>query len=96
MDDIKTGIKIVSGSDDKFFIAVQTASNQSGYCDQYLRKMLRYEKLRGIKIGQLWLIECTSLLKYIEQASTNEDLRYGPRIRIRVDGKRTKQEYVKG
>jgi hypothetical protein len=92
MNVIKDGIKVVSGSVESFFIAVQTASNQSGYSGQYLRKMLRYEKLQGIKIGQLWLIECKSLLEYIEEASTTEDLRYGPRIKNKVNQKPTKQE----
>jgi hypothetical protein len=87
MNVIKNEINILNGSADNFFIAVQTASNQSGYCGQYLRKMLRYEKIRGIKIGQLWLIECKSLLEYIEEASTTEDLRYGPRIKICVNEK---------
>jgi hypothetical protein len=92
MNVIKYEIKILNVSADNVFMAVQTASNQSGYCDQYLRKMLRYEKIRGIKIGQLWLIECKSLLEYIGEASTTEDLRYGPRIRNRVNQKPTKQE----
>jgi hypothetical protein len=83
MNDSNEGIKILNAADDNVFIAVQTASKQSGYCDQYLRKMLRYEKLRGIKIGQLWLIECRSLLEYVEEVTTTEDLRYGPRIKIR-------------
>jgi hypothetical protein len=55
MDDLNRGIKILNGSVDNVFIAVQIASNQSGYSGQYLRKMLRYEKIQGIKIGQLWL-----------------------------------------
>jgi hypothetical protein len=54
--------------------------------------MLRYENLQGIKIGQLWLIECKSLLEYIEETSTTEDLRYGPRIKNKVNQKPTKQE----
>jgi hypothetical protein len=92
MDDLNRGIKILNGSVDNVFIAVQIASNQSGYSDQYLRKMLRHEIIQGIKIGQLWLIECKSLLEYIEEASTTEDLRYGSRIKIRVNEKPTKQE----
>ena len=50
MNVIKTGIKILNSSNDNVFIAVQTASKQSGYSDQYLRKMLQYEKIQGIKI----------------------------------------------
>ncbi len=38
------------------------------------------------------VIECKSLLEYIEEASTTEDLRYGSRIKIRVNEKPTKQE----
>ena len=81
MNVINNGIKVLSGSVDNYFIAVQIASNQSGYSGQYLRKMLRYDKIRGIKIGQLWLIECKSLLEYIEEASTTEDRRYGPHVK---------------
>jgi hypothetical protein len=80
MNDINE-IKTLNGSTDNFFIAVQTASNQSGYCDQYLRKMLRNETIKGIKIGQLWLIVYKSLCEYIEEASTTDDLRYGPRVK---------------
>jgi len=82
MNVIKNAIKLLSDSDDTVFIAVQIASKQSGYSDQYLRKMLRSEKLQGIKIGQLWLIVYKSLRAYIEVASTTEDLRYGPRAKI--------------
>ena len=84
---IKNEIKILNSSTDNVFIAVQTASNQSGYCDQYLRKMLRYEKLRGIKIGQVWLILYKSLRGYIEVVSTMEDLRYGPKVKDQVNEK---------
>ncbi len=81
MNIIKNGIKIQNDSDESVFIAVQTASNQSGGSDQYLRKMLRHEIIQGMKFGQLWLIECKSLLEYIEEASTTEDRRYGPHVK---------------
>jgi len=96
MNVIKYEINILNGSADNCFIAVQKASNQSGYCGQYLRKMLRYEKIRGIKIGQLWLIECKSLLEYVEEVTITEDLRYGPRIKNKVSEKPNKQEQVGG
>jgi excisionase family DNA binding protein len=89
MNVIKNGIKILNGQDENVFIAVQIASKQLGYSDQYLRKLLRNETIQGIKIGQLWLILCKSLLEYIEVASTTEDLRYGPRVKIKVNEKLT-------
>ena len=89
MSVIKNRIKILNGPDENVFIAVQIASKQSGYSDQYLRKMLRHEIIQGIKIGQLWLIEYKSLLEYIEVSSTIEDLRYGPRVKIKVNEKPT-------
>ena len=38
-------------------ITVQTAAAATGYNIQYLRRMLRSGALKGIKIGQMWLIE---------------------------------------
>jgi hypothetical protein len=81
MNVIKNGIKISGSPDDNVFIAVQKASKQSGYSDQYLRKMMRNETITGIKIGQLWLIVYKSLCEYIEEGSTIDDLRYGPRLK---------------
>jgi len=43
-------------------------------------------------MGQLWLIECKSLLEYIEKVSTTEDLRYGPRIKNKVNQKPSEQK----
>jgi len=36
---------------------VEAAADVTGYNIQYLRRMLRSGKLRGVKIGQLWLME---------------------------------------
>jgi excisionase family DNA binding protein len=36
---------------------VQAAASYSGYCLQYLRRLLRNGKLEGVKIGQLWLVD---------------------------------------
>ena len=42
-------------------ITVQAASEATGYNIQYLRRLLRSDSLRGIKIDQIWLIEMESL-----------------------------------
>ena len=84
---IKNGIKILNSSNENVFMAVQTASKQSGYSNQYLRKMLRYEKIHGIKIGQLWLVNYVSLHEYIDAISKTNDHRYGPKEKIKWDNK---------
>jgi len=38
-------------------ITVQAASDVTGYNIQYLRRMLRSGRLKGVKIGQMWLID---------------------------------------
>ncbi|MGD9092809.1 MAG: hypothetical protein PVF74_08160 [Anaerolineales bacterium] len=37
-------------------ITVKTAAKITGYNVQYLRSLLRAQRLEGIKIGQIWLI----------------------------------------
>ncbi len=38
-------------------ITVQAAAEVTGYNIQYLRRNLRSGALRGVKIGQMWLLE---------------------------------------
>jgi len=60
-------------------ITVQAAAEVTGYNIQYLRRMLRYGALEGVKIGQIWLIDMESLLAYLERVESTSDRRYGPR-----------------
>ena len=60
-------------------VTVQAAAEVTGYNIQYLRRMLRSGKLRGVKIGQLWLIEMQSLEAYLQHVETTSDRRFGPR-----------------
>ena len=60
-------------------ISIETAAAVSGYSRQYLRRMMRLDKLTGLKLGQLWLIEFTSLEAYLERAAQSQDLRFGPK-----------------
>jgi len=59
-------------------ISVYAAAEISGYSLQYLRRLLRYGKLSGIKIGQVWLIEKDAFLAYFENAIKESDRRFGP------------------
>jgi hypothetical protein len=61
------------------YISVKDACKLSGYKQQYLRRLLRQKKLKRKKIGQVWLIEVSSLRNYLLFANQLEDNRYGPR-----------------
>jgi hypothetical protein len=61
------------------YITVQAAVEVSGYNTQYLRRLLRAERLDRIKVGQMWLIKLESLKSYIERAGQVNDRRLGPR-----------------
>ena len=60
-------------------ITVQTAANVTGYNIQYLRRMLRSGALKGVKIGQMWLIEMDALETYLKRVESTSDRRCGPR-----------------
>ncbi len=60
------------------YITVKTASNYSGYNEQYLRRLLREGLFKTRKIGQLWLIEQADFGKYLSDATKSTDKRFGP------------------
>ena len=60
-------------------VSIKTAAVFSGYSLQYLRRLLRTEKLHGVKIGQLWLIDKSALDAYVESTAINGDGRFGPK-----------------
>ena len=60
-------------------ISVQAAAADTGYNIQYLRRMLRSGTLKGVKIGQIWLIEMKSLEAYLQHVKNTSDRRCGPR-----------------
>ena len=59
-------------------ISVQVAAEVSGYSLQYLRRLLRCDKLAGLKIGQVWLIEKSAFEEYLDKATQTADRRFGP------------------
>jgi len=60
-------------------IPVQYATEISAYNAQYMRRLLRAGKLQGVKVGQVWLIDLTSLNTYLFNAINSDDLRCGPK-----------------
>ena len=59
-------------------ILVKIASFYSGYSIQYLRRLLRQARLKGIKLGQVWFIDKNALDRYLKQATQTADNRCGP------------------
>jgi excisionase family DNA binding protein len=60
-------------------ITVLAAAEATGYNIQYLRRILRSGALKGVKIGQTWLIEMEALETYLKHVETTSDRRCGPR-----------------
>lgn len=80
MSVFKTSFPIVDNSQIiQKHISVQAASESTGYNIQYLRRMLRSGALKGVKIGQMWLIEMDALDEYLKRVETTSDRRCGPR-----------------
>jgi len=59
-------------------ITIKEAAECSGYCLQYLRRLMRTGKLAGIKLGQVWLIQMESFEEYLAKSQNSKDLRFGP------------------
>ncbi len=60
-------------------ISVKAAAAFSGYSLQYIRRLLRLERLSGLKVGQLWLINKDSLDSYLTHALNSDDQRFSPK-----------------
>lgn len=60
-------------------ISVQVATEMSGYNAQYIRRLLRGGKLQGVKVGQVWLIDLSTLKTYLINVVNSDDLRCGPK-----------------
>jgi|APSaa5957512622_1039677.scaffolds.fasta_scaffold53661_2 hypothetical protein len=59
--------------------SVEVASTLSGYSMQYIRRLLRLDRLSGLKIGQVWLVEIDSLNDYLDHALKSVDQRFSPK-----------------
>ena len=60
-------------------ITIKDAASHSGYNIQYLRRTLRSGALRGIKIGQMWLMEMDALETYLLHVKATSDSRCEPK-----------------
>ena len=67
-------------------ITIEQAAKLSGYNEQYIRRLMRGGKLRGIKISRIWLVGIELLTEYLStvQSTQIDDARFGPRRSAQV------------
>lgn len=61
-------------------MSLQDAAQYSGYNIQYLRRLVRGGTIFGRKVGQVWLIEVSSLDLYLKSVKDAVDRRFGPHV----------------
>ena len=61
------------------YLSVSQASELSGYNQQYIRRLLRRGFFRTKRIGQIWLIEKSEFISYVDNARQSVDYRFGPK-----------------
>jgi len=63
------------------WVTTTDACQISGYSEQYLRRLLRAEKINAHKFGTIWQVDKESLLAYLSAADDSTDKRHGSRER---------------
>lgn len=63
------------------WITVQEGVALTGYHPDHLRRLIRAGEITALKKGNAWWVSQESLLVYLEQASTADDNRWGPKSR---------------
>ena len=61
------------------FISIKQAVEESGYTEQYMRRLARANKIHAIKFGHFWMVNVESLKAYMVKADKSPDKRFGPR-----------------
>ncbi|MFC2023792.1 helix-turn-helix domain-containing protein [Chloroflexota bacterium] len=61
--------------------SIKDASQQTGYNEEYLRRLIRQGKLEAVRVGPAYLIKVSSLETYM-QSQDSTDGRTGPREKL--------------
>ena len=65
--------------DDSEWITVNEAAEISGYNAEYLRRLIRNEKIDYRMFGFMYQVNKKSLLEYLKEAGKKNDKRYSPK-----------------
>jgi excisionase family DNA binding protein len=66
-------------TDDSEWITINEAAEISGYNAEYLRRLIRNEKIDYRMFGFMYQVNKQSLLKYLKEAEKKSDKRYSPK-----------------
>jgi excisionase family DNA binding protein len=58
---------------------VSEAGKETGYNEEYIRRLIRNGDVEAVKVGKIWLIRIASLEKYLKGVEDIDDNRYGPK-----------------
>jgi hypothetical protein len=61
-------------------MSIQATAEYSGYNLQYLRWIVRKGEVQGVKVGQVRLVDLTSLDAYLERVQNTGDRRYSAQV----------------
>jgi hypothetical protein len=64
--------------DGKDHVDVAEAVELTGYTPEYIRRLIRREKLEGIKRGTMWFVTIESLQAYKRQMDSLGDEKFSP------------------
>jgi excisionase family DNA binding protein len=60
-------------------LSIKEAAERTGYNEEYIRRLIRQDKLDAVKVGPSYLIRADSLERYLAETKTSADSRAGPR-----------------
>ncbi len=61
------------------WLTVNEAAKLSGYNPEYLRRLMRDQKIEYRKFSFIYLVNRESLLEYLKKAGSTQDKRYSPK-----------------
>ena len=64
---------------DNDWLTVQEAADLSGYNAEYLRRLIRNQRIKYRKISFIYQVNRESLLGYLRKAKSSRDKRYTPK-----------------
>jgi excisionase family DNA binding protein len=59
----------------KEYITTQQAAKEFSYNAEYIRQLLRADKVKGVQVGRTWLVYRPSLASYIRKHGLLTDMR---------------------
>ncbi len=61
------------------WITTNEAVKLSGYNAEYIRRLIRSDKLRARKFGPVWQVDKSDLYDYMDESKQSRDGRRGPK-----------------